>query len=53
MTSLHPTVQDAKVLALKVGNSWRLRRADLKQWICEQSQNRQSHEDDWLEYATC
>ena len=46
MTSLHPTVQDAKVLAFKVGNSWRFWHADLEQWICEQSRGTDMNRED-------
>ena len=35
--TLYRLVQDGKLPAFKVGNSWRFRRQDLERWISEQS----------------
>ena len=35
--TLYRLVQDGKLPAFKVGNSWRFRREDLERWISEQS----------------
>jgi hypothetical protein len=45
-TSLHPKVQDAKVLAFKVANSWQFWHADLEQWICKQSRGTDMNRED-------
>ncbi len=45
--TLYRLVQDGKLPAFKVGNSWRFRREDLERWISEQSRGTDtSREDD-------
>ncbi len=45
--TLYRLVQDGKLPAFKVGNSWRFRREDLERWISEQSRGTEpTREDD-------
>ena len=44
--TLYRLVQDGKLPAFKVGNSWRFRREDLEQWISEQSRGTDTNRED-------
>ncbi len=45
--TLYRLVQEGKLPAFKVGNSWRFRREDLERWISEQSRGTEpTREDD-------
>ena len=45
--TLYRLVQEGKLPAFKVGNSWRFRREDLERWISEQSRGPEpTREDD-------
>lgn len=44
--TLYRLVQDGKVPAFKVGNSWRFRREDLERWISEQSRGTDTNRAD-------
>ncbi len=43
--TLYRLVQDGKLPAFKVGNSWRFRREDLERWISEQSHGMEKSRD--------
>lgn len=43
--TLYRLVQDGKLPAFKVGNSWRFRREDLERWISEQSRGGEGGRD--------
>ena len=45
--TLYRLVQEGKLPAFKVGNSWRFRREDLERWISDQSRGTEpTREDD-------
>jgi len=44
--TLYRLVQDGKLPAFKVGNSWRFRREDLERWISEQSRGTDTNRED-------
>ena len=44
--TLYRLVQDGKLPAFKVGNSWRFRRDDLERWISEQSRGTDTNRED-------
>ncbi len=44
--TLYRLVQDGKLPAFKVGNSWRFRREDLERWISEQSRGADTNRED-------
>lgn len=44
--ALHRLVQDEKLPAFKVGNSWRFRREDLERWISEQPRGTDTNRED-------
>lgn len=43
--TLYRLVQNGKLPAFKVGNSWRFRREDLERWISEQSRSGEGGRD--------
>lgn len=44
--TLYRLVQEGKLPAFKVGNSWRFRREDLERWISEQSRGTDTNRED-------
>ena len=44
--TLYRLVQDGKLPAFKVGNSWRFRREDLERWISEQSRGTDTNREE-------
>lgn len=44
--TLYRLVQDRKLPAFKVGNSWRFRRQDLERWISKQSRGTDTKGED-------
>ena len=44
--TLYRLVQDGKLPAFKVGNSWRFRREDLERWISERSRGTDTNRED-------
>ena len=44
--TLYRLVQDGKLPAFKVGNSWRLRREDSERWISEQTRGTGTNRED-------
>jgi excisionase family DNA binding protein len=44
--TLYRLVQEGKLPAFKVGNSWRFRREDLDRWISEQSRGTDTNRED-------
>lgn len=44
--TLYRLVQEGKLPAFKVGNSWRFRREDLERWISDQSRGTEPPRED-------
>ena len=44
--TLYRLVQDGKLPAFRVGNSWRFRREDLDRWISEQSRGTDANREE-------
>lgn len=44
--TLYRLVQEGKLPAFKVGNSWRFRREDLERWISEQSRGTDTNREE-------
>ena len=44
--TLYRLVQEGKLPAVKVGNSWRFRREDLERWISEQSRGTDTNREE-------